>query len=1240
MLGLLRSCLMVAGLTLGAFGQLPSPPTELIAQEGPAQTGATATSGGTTYTLAVTTSGAGGSVSGSNCSTNTYASGEPIGTCTANPSGGSVFVNWVGTGSATGCSTGTCAFNLSSNSTLVAYFTPGAGSAIINWTNVHQVIDGFGASDAFQGQGGGQGSTTSANQSLFFGTGSGQLGYSILRVCAPSGSSSPYCSFDCNSVGSACAGPYVSDMQSVIAQGGKVMASSWTPPAQYNTNNSTTCSGNSGLASGSYANYATWVTNFVKSLSAQSVSLYGFSVQNEPNDCGGNLAYLSAAGFDSFIGGYLGPTFASNSISTKIMLPDINYLDLSSWGGTCAGDSTCNNYVGIRNFQDYDAYLSGTNTVTPDPLPGGWSTTQNYWETEASCPTTTYSWPYDPSFCPSTGLTNDITHALDWAAVIDQRIAGDNANAWLYWWLYCDSCSDDEALSNGSGSVYIRGYVLAQYSKFVRPNYYRIDSTRQPQTGVSVSAYQNTPGGNLIIIATNYTGSAVLQTFSLTNAPTFTTLTPTITSASQSLTTLSNVSVSGQSFTYTLPAQSIITFTGISGGTTYTLSEATAGAGSGTLVCTPSGGGISAGTSYSCVVTPTGGSTLASVAGCGGSGTTTYIGSMPAANCTITATFNSGGGGSTYTAASASESDVNAVINGPTHTAINGDIIQIPCTGTQSVIWTSSLGINASITLTALGGATPNTLPSQFGSATNCLTIVDNVVGAWMFYLTPTYASTNNLTTLQNFNIDPMSSTTALSNPIATNGTATSAGFPQVRIDNIEFGKGTQWTESGNSSGAAYMIVQNDVIGVADHNTIAVGSAVSLTTTNFGSWLGVGLYGDNSWAQPDTMGTVMEWYEENNLFNSASYYQLSDGTESGPSFSQSGGGRIVNRFNQLTVNDSFGITGVHGLDSTGRPRSGRHTETYGNTMTCSNSGGNCQAAASFRGGTGVVFGNTITSSLLSGMFNSTHYNYALGNIPFGFCGGLNTASGGTASPIFTGDPWDTVDNAVYYSGTMTTSGSGVLTMTDSSQGFPNLNTGGYPYSVYDTTQGFVSQVSYNSATSITVIALINESVTGFNNGDHYEIIRATVCMDQGGRGKGIYISGDPATPVSPINEALDPIYEWDNTLIGGSIGANFTQNYSGGLLANRDYYTDNSLGSPHVQISSTSPFNGSSGVGFGTLANRPTTCTTGVGYFATDQGSWNISGNGFGQGELFKCTSTNTWTLGYTPYTYPHPLDH
>jgi hypothetical protein len=85
------------------------------------------------------------------------------------------------------------------------------------------------------------------------------------------------------------------------------------------------------------------------------------------------------------------------------------------------------------------------------------------------------------------------------------------------------------------------------------------------------------------------------------------------------------------------------TITQSCGGSTYTLSTATAGTGSGTVSCSPSGSGISSGTAYSCTVSASGGSTLATVSGCGGSGTTTFTGNMPASNCTVTATFNPSG---------------------------------------------------------------------------------------------------------------------------------------------------------------------------------------------------------------------------------------------------------------------------------------------------------------------------------------------------------------------------------------------------------------------------------------------------------------------------------------------------------------------------------------------------------------------------------------------------------------------
>lgn len=159
------------------------------------------------------------------------------------------------------------------------------------------------------------------------------------------------------------------------------------------------------------------------------------------------------------------------------------------------------------------------------------------------------------------------------------------------------------------------------------------------------------------------------------------------------------------------------------------------------------------------------------------------------------------------------------------------------------------------------------------------------------------------------------------------------------------------------------------------------------------------------------------------------------------------------------------------------------------------------------------------------------------------------------------------------------------------------------------------------------------------------------CLDQVGRGPGDllvrYLPNKFNNAVGGISwprQALEPVYIWKNT---GSFatgwGGSVEINNAGGtrIVANRDYYFQVS----GQQTSPTSPFNGTSGVGWGTLANRPTTCTTGVAYWATDQGSWNTSTsnpkgvqqNG-ADGVLYKATATNTWTQYYTPATYPHPL--
>jgi hypothetical protein len=138
------------------------------------------------------------------------------------------------------------------------------------------------------------------------------------------------------------------------------------------------------------------------------------------------------------------------------------------------------------------------------------------------------------------------------------------------------------------------------------------------------------------------------------------------------------------------------------------------------------------------------------------------------------------------------------------------------------------------------------------------------------------------------------------------------------------------------------------------------------------------------------------------------------------------------------------------------------------------------------------------------------------------------------------------------------------------------------------------------------------------------------CMDDPGR--GVESSGpvnSQAWPnalnsatgtIASTQQALEPFYEWLDGVNG--LYTPVPNNPGGPLSIQDGVLTQN------VDIYTwTSNFTGASGVGSGALASRPSTCTTNVTYWATDQN------------QLYKCTSANAWSLYYTPYVYPHPLD-
>lgn len=368
-----------------------------------------------------------------------------------------------------------------------------AQTATINLTSNQQTIDGFGFSTAWTP------AMTSAQGNVLFGTGSGQLGFSLLRVRIDPNESW---------------GNEPSNSSTAHSHGAKVLGTPWTPPASEKTNNSIICGD---LKTSSYGAYATHLSHAVSALNLDFVSF-----QNEPDWCP-NPGYESSNPTPTEILNWVlnnAPSVGKPIVVSESLQFNDSYTDPILNNSTAASHIT---YVAGH-------FYGGGNSVHQNALNHG----KHVWETE--------------HYINGTDIGTAMTVAKEVSDAMNNQFS-----AYYWWWIM----PNDPASFIEGTTVDLRGYMLGQFAHWVRPGKQRVTATYNPQSNIYVTAYHD---NGVVVVALNMGSSAVNQTFTFQNASGITSLTPIRTSSSQHLSQLSAVTVTNNTFTYSLPAQSVTTF--------------------------------------------------------------------------------------------------------------------------------------------------------------------------------------------------------------------------------------------------------------------------------------------------------------------------------------------------------------------------------------------------------------------------------------------------------------------------------------------------------------------------------------------------------------------------------------------------------------------------------------------------------------------------------------------------------
>lgn len=283
----------------------------------------------------------------------------------------------------------------------------------------------------------------------------------------------------------------------------KILATPWSAPTWMKTNGSSI---GGKLQTQYYATYANYFVKYIKAMENEGITIDAMSIQNEPENPYNNPSMLMEANEQKdFIKNHLGPLFASENISTDIILFDHN-LDNPNYPISIMNDADAKQYVAGSAFHLYAGTIDKMSVVHNAHPDKGVYFTEQWIEAPGDFPSD-IRWHFRELI---------IGASRNWSKTVLQWNLAADPNNQPYTDGGCTKCLGAITIDGNNVTKNSAYYIISQVSKFVPAGSVRIGSN----TSLDIqNVVFKTPDNKIVVIVLNNTDTQKSFNINVTQAP-------------------------------------------------------------------------------------------------------------------------------------------------------------------------------------------------------------------------------------------------------------------------------------------------------------------------------------------------------------------------------------------------------------------------------------------------------------------------------------------------------------------------------------------------------------------------------------------------------------------------------------------------------------------------------------------------------------------------------------------------